>query len=99
MLTTGEFIPAEHACALGLINQVVPADTLADDTAKMAAQIASKLGAAVRIGKQAFYQQLQMPVDRAYAYTGDVMVQNMLRSDTAEGIDAFLDKRDPNWEQ
>lgn len=99
MLTTGEFIPAERACALGLINQVVPADTLADNTAKMAAQIASKLGAAVRIGKQAFYQQLQMPVDRAYAYTGDVMVQNMLRSDTAEGIDAFLDKRDPNWEQ
>lgn len=99
MLTTGEFIETDRARDLGLINRAVPADRLADETAALAAQIAGKLGAAVKIGKQAFYNQLQMPVVDAYTYTGDVMVQNMLRDDTREGIDAFLEKRDPNWEQ
>jgi len=61
--------------------------------------IAGKLGSAVKIGKRAFYEQLQMPLAEAYAYTGDVMVQNMLDTDTAEGIAAFIDKRDPTWTQ
>lgn len=99
MLTTGEFIDTGRARDLGLINRAVPMEQLADETAALAAQIAGKLGAAVKIGKQAFYNQLQMPVSEAYAYTGDVMVTNMLRDDTREGIDAFLEKRDPNWEQ
>ncbi|KIN60935.1 Enoyl-CoA hydratase [Sulfitobacter noctilucae] len=99
MLTTGEFIQAERAEALGLINRVVPADELAPVTKTLAEQVAAKLGAAVRIGKQAFYAQAVMPTADAYAYTGEVMVQNMLRDDTAEGIDAFLEKRDPNWDQ
>ena len=99
MLTTGEFIDTSRARDLGLINRAVPMEQLADETAALAAQIAGKLGAAVKIGKQAFYNQLQMPVSEAYAYTGDVMVTNMLRDDTREGIDAFLEKRDPNWEQ
>lgn len=99
MLTTGEFISAARARELGLINRVVPPETLAEETAALAAQIAGKLGAAVKIGKHAFYTQLQMPVADAYAYAGDVMVQNMMRGDTAEGIDAFLEKRDPNWDQ
>ena len=99
MLTTGEFIDTSRARDLGLINRAVPMEQLADETAALAAQIAGKLGAAVKIGKQAFYNQLQMPVSDAYAYTGDVMVTNMLRDDTREGIDAFLEKRDPNWEQ
>lgn len=99
MLTTGEFIDTGRARDLGLINRAVPIEQLADETAALAAQIAGKLGAAVKIGKQAFYNQLQMPVSEAYAYTGDVMVTNMLRDDTREGIDAFLEKRDPNWEQ
>ncbi len=99
MLTTGEFIDTGRARDLGLINRAVPMEQLADETAALAAQIAGKLGAAVKIGKQAFYNQLQMPVSDAYAYTGDVMVTNMLRDDTREGIDAFLEKRDPNWEQ
>lgn len=99
MLTTGEFIETDRARDLGLINRAVPADRLANETAALAAQIAGKLGAAVKIGKQAFYNQLQMPVVDAYTYTGDMMVQNMLRDDTREGIDAFLEKRDPNWEQ
>lgn len=99
MLTTGDFIDASRARDLGLVNRVVPADDLANETAALASQVAGKLGPAVKIGKQAFYCQLQMPVADAYAYTGDVMVQNMLRADTAEGIDAFLEKRDPNWDQ
>ena len=99
MLTTGEFIDTGRARDLGLINSAVPMEQLADETTALAAQIAGKLGAAVKIGKQAFYNQLQMPVSDAYAYTGDVMVTNMLRDDTREGVDAFLEKRDPNWDQ
>ncbi|QFT60048.1 putative enoyl-CoA hydratase echA8 [Sulfitobacter sp. THAF37] len=99
MLTTGDFIDAARARDLGLVNRVVAGDSLAGETAALAEQIAGKLGAAVRIGKQAFYAQLQMPLADAYAYTGDVMVQNMLRDDTAEGIDAFLTKRPPDWKQ
>ncbi|APE45395.1 enoyl-CoA hydratase [Sulfitobacter alexandrii] len=99
MLTTGDFIDADRARDLGLVNRVVPAEALSDETAALADRIAAKLGAAVKIGKEAFYAQLQMPVAEAYAYTGDVMVRNMLRDDTAEGIDAFLTKRSPNWDQ
>ena len=95
MLTTGDFIDAERARELGLINRV--AQDLSAETDAFAAQIASKLGAAVRIGKSAFYEQLQMPVDDAYAFTGEVMAVNMARDDTDEGITAFLEKRAPNW--
>ncbi len=99
MLTTGQFIEAERAMALGLINRVVAPGDLGAATAELAETVAGKLGAAVRIGKQAFYQQLQMPLDQAYAYTGEVMVENMLYRDTEEGISAFLDKRPPDWTQ
>ena len=99
MLTTGTFIEAERAETLGLINRVVPADTLGAEATALAELVASKLGVAVKIGKEAFYNQIQMPVADAYAYTGDVMVENMMHRDTEEGIAAFLDKRDPTWEQ
>ena len=99
MLTTGAFITAPRAEALGLINRVVAPDALADETDAMAKVIAAKLGSAVKIGKRAFYEQLQMPLADAYAYTGDVMVQNMLDADTVESIAAFIDKRDPTWTQ
>ncbi|MFV2052733.1 enoyl-CoA hydratase [Aliiroseovarius sp. YM-037] len=99
MLTTGAFIEAEKAETLGLINRVVPQDDLAAETMRLAETVAAKLGSAVRIGKQAFYEQAQMPLDQAYAYTGQVMVENMLDRDTEEGISAFLEKRDPEWEQ
>ena len=99
MLTTGEFISAERAAELGLINRAVPADELETATLAMAQTIASKLGAAVRIGKQAFYDQLQMPMDQAYAYTGDVIVENLLYRDTIEGMAAFMEKRSPVWPQ
>ena len=99
MLTTGDFIEADRAREIGLVNRVVPEHMLAMETQALAQQIASKLGVAVKIGKQAFYEQLQMPVDQAYIYAGDVMVENMLHEDTQEGIQAFLEKRDPEWRQ
>lgn len=99
MLVTGQFIDAHRAEALGLVNKVVPAEHLADATHEMAQLVASKLGAAVKIGKQAFYEQVQMGLDDAYAYTGQVMVENMLYRDTEEGIAAFLEKRPPDWSQ
>lgn len=97
MLTTGKFLMALEAEDLGLINKAVPEEALADETLKLAQIVASKLGSAVKIGKQAFYEQLQLPIKQAYIYTGDVMVTNMLYKDTEEGIAAFLEKRDPTW--
>ena len=99
MLTTGKFIETEEAARLGLINRAVPHDQLESATRELADTVANKLTAAVKIGKQAFYQQMELNVAEAYDYAGDVMVQNMLFRDTEEGIAAFLDKRPPNWEQ
>jgi len=99
MLTTGQFIDTDRALELGLINRAVPHDDLEAAADELADTVAAKLGAAVRIGKRAFYDQLEMPLDQAYAYTGDVMVENMLYRDTAEGIAAFLEKRPPDWSQ
>ena len=99
MLTTGQFIDAARAQDLGLINRVVSEEQLSAETRALAELLASKLGVAVKIGKEAFYNQLQMPLSEAYDYTGDVMVENMLYRDTEEGISAFIEKRDPNWTQ
>ena len=99
MLTTGQFIQADKAEALGLINKVVPADQLDVATLDLAETIAGKLAAAVKIGKQAFYDQLNMSTADAYTFAGDLMVENMLYRDTEEGIAAFLDKRPPDWLQ
>jgi len=99
MLTTGAFIDTDRALAVGLINRAVPHDTLDAATDELAQTVAAKLGTAVKIGKQAFYKQLEMPVDEAYDYTGSVMVENMLDRDTAEGIAAFIEKRAPGWTQ
>ncbi|RKF15269.1 enoyl-CoA hydratase [Roseovarius spongiae] len=99
MLTTGAFIDTDRAVELGLINRAVPPERLEAEALALAETIAGKLGAAVRIGKEAFYAQLEMPLDAAYAHTGAVMVENMLWRDTAEGIDAFIQKRPPDWDQ
>lgn len=99
MLTTGQFIPATRAEAIGLINRVVPQDALEEETAGLASMVADKLGAAVKIGKQSFYNQIEMSLPEAYEYTGNLMVENMLYRDTAEGISAFLEKRHPDWNQ
>ena len=99
MLTTGQFINAERARELGLVNRIAREDELEEATTELAETVASKLAVAVKIGKEAFYNQLQMPLSEAYDYTGSVMAENMLFRDTEEGISAFIEKRDPNWEQ
>ncbi|MFT5631440.1 MAG: enoyl-CoA hydratase/carnithine racemase [Gammaproteobacteria bacterium] len=97
MLTTGRFIPASEAKALGLINRAVPAADLAAETLSLAQAIAGKLASAVTTGKSAFYTQASMTAADAYTFTGQVMVDNMANADTNEGINAFLEKRDPDW--
>lgn len=98
LLTTGEFINAPRAAELGLINRAVPLSDLEEETTRMAEVIAAKLGAAVKIGKEAFYQQLQMPLDQAYAYTSSAIVENLMHRDTVEGMAAFIEKRAPDWQ-
>ena len=97
MLTTGAFLDAPRARDIGLVNRVAPADALRAETQALAETVASKLGAAVAIGKRAFYEQAEMTLDGAYAHTGRVMAENMLLRDTAEGVQAFLEKRKPDW--
>jgi len=99
MLTTGEFMMAEEARALGLVNRVTAPEALGEETRALAATVAGKLSAAVAIGKEAFYRQRELGLEEAYAYTGQVMVENMLWRDTEEGISAFLEKRPPDWRQ
>ncbi len=98
LLTTGEFMSAPRAADLGLINRAVPADQLESETRAIADTIASKLSAAVKVGKEAYYHQLEMPIEEAYAYTSEVIVTNLMQPDTVEGMQAFIEKRDPDWE-
>ena len=99
MLTTGEFISADQAKTIGLVNKVAGLENLEEQTEELATTIASKLGAAVKIGKEPFYKQLEMPIDHAYEYTGQVMAKNMMLHQTEKGIEAFLNKLEPVWEQ
>ena len=97
MLTTGSFIEADRAAELGLINRV--SEDAVVDALALAETVASKLAAAVKIGKEGFYKQAEMSLEEAYAYTSAAMAENMLFRDTKEGISAFLEKRTPTWEQ
>ncbi len=97
MLTTGQFVEAARAVDIGLINRAVPEADLEAETRRLAETVAAKLGAAVKIGKRAFYDQIGLDLADAYDHTGRVMVENMLLRDTDEGITAFLEKRPPNW--
>lgn len=97
MLTTGEFIDAARALQLGLINRVAAPEALTDTTMQMAATIAAKLPAAIRLGKRAFHDQMRLGLSDAYATSGETMCQNILLPDTAEGMAAFLEKRPPSW--
>ena len=98
MLLTGEMISAEHAERIGLVNRVVAHGTEREEAVKLAKKIAAKSTLTVKIGKQAFYRQVEMPLAEAYKYASEVMVENMLARDAEEGIGAFIEKRSPKWE-
>lgn len=98
LLATGDMLEAEAAARLGLVNRVVPDADLDAATLALATRIAGKLGSTVRIGKRAFYEQAELGLDAAYAHTGAVIAANLMRADTAEGIQAFLDKRPAAWD-
>lgn len=98
MLLTGEMIGAGEALRLGLVSHVAAPGALAAETAALAALIASKSPLTLEIGKRAFYEQAEMETAKAYAFASEVMTRNMLARDAEEGIDAFLEKRDPVWE-
>ena len=97
MLLTGEPIKANYAKELGLINDCFPKSKLNNEVLKVAKKIASKSNLTIKIGKQAFYKQLEMPLSKAYAYTSKMMTLNMMAMDAQEGISAFLQKRKPVW--
>ena len=97
MLLTGDFIDANKAKNIGLINNYFSEDSLADEIRQMANKIANKSSQTVKIGKKAFYNQAQMKTDDAYKYASEIMIENMMNQDSDEGISAFLEKREPNW--
>ena len=97
MLLTGDPINADYAKEIGLINDHFPISKLEDEVLNLAKKIASKSNLTIKIGKKAFYKQLEMPLNRAYNYTSKVMAENAMYLDAKEGISAFLEKRKPNW--
>jgi enoyl-CoA hydratase/carnithine racemase len=97
MLLTGDFISAEEALAAGLVNRVVPAEKLDGEVQRLAEKICEASPLVVGVGKQAFYRQIEMPVEQAYAYTKEVMSFNASFADAQEGMCAFLEKRKPEW--
>jgi enoyl-CoA hydratase/carnithine racemase len=98
MLLTGDLISAQDAFRIGLVNRVVPPGSELDTALALARKIAAKSSHVVRIGKEAFYRQLEMGLDDAYRYTAEVMVENLMARDAEEGISAFVEKRTPKWQ-
>jgi enoyl-CoA hydratase/carnithine racemase len=98
MLLTGDMISAEDALRIGLVNRVVAPGTEREEALKLARKIAAKSKHVVKIGKEAFYRQLEMGLADAYMYASEVMVDNMMARDAEEGIGAFVEKRTPTWE-
>jgi len=97
MLLTGEPIKANYAKEIGLINDCFSKSKLNSEVLNVAKKIASKSNLTIKIGKQTFYKQLEMPLRRAYNYTSKMMTINMMAQDAKEGISAFLEKRKPIW--
>jgi enoyl-CoA hydratase/carnithine racemase len=98
MLLTGDMVSAADAHRIGLVNRVVSAGKASEHALELARQIASKSMLTVKLGKQAFYRQRELNLADAYKLTIDVMVDNMLARDAEEGLNAFIEKRDPSWE-
>ncbi len=98
MLLTGEMISAEEAARIGLVNRVVAPGSERGAALELAAKITAKSALTVKIGKEAFYRQAEMPLADAYDYAAGVMVENLLARDAEEGIDAFIEKRPPKWQ-
>jgi enoyl-CoA hydratase/carnithine racemase len=99
MLVTGEFISAQQACEWGLVNEVVGKDAVAQATEALADKILKKPAPALRLGKRLFYEQIETNIARAYALAGQTMACNMMDETALEGVQAFIDKRAPNWPQ
>jgi len=98
MLLTGDMTSADDARRIGLVNRVVEPGAARDEALKLARKIAAKSAAVVRLGKEAFYRQLEMDVVEAYNYANEIMLKNMMTHDAEEGISAFVEKRTPVWE-
>src|SRR5262249_36692417 len=96
-LLTGDAMPAQEGRRIGLVKGEVPPGEERNEGSRVARHIASKSAAAIRIGKAAFYAQLETSLAEAYDYTSQVMIENMLNADAEEGIGAFIAKRKPNW--
>ena len=99
MLLTGEMIAADEARRIGLVNRVVSPPELQAETMKLAELIATKPHGTLKIGKEAFYRQIEMGLSDAYDYASRVMTENMLAAEATEGIGAFVEKRAPKWPQ
>ena len=97
MLLTGEMIDSKEAKRISLINDYFSSETLSEDVLILAKKIASKSSETVKIGKSAFYKQSELSLSEAYKYTSEVMAKNVMKDDAKEGIESFLEKRDPNW--
>ena len=97
MLLTGDPIKANRAKEIGLINDHYQSSNLENKVLDLASKIASKSSKIVKLGKKAFYNQLEMPLEKAYRYTSEVMTKNMMAQDAKEGISAFIEKRTPKW--
>ena len=98
MLLTGEPVSATSARQLGLINRVVAAGTEFEAALNLAQKVALKSAYTVKLGKTAFYRQAEMGLADAYSYASEIMTENMMARDAEEGIGAFIEKRDPTWE-
>jgi enoyl-CoA hydratase/carnithine racemase len=98
MLLTGEPVPAAEARAIGLVNRVVPAGTEREAAIALAQKVALKSAYTIKLGKEAFYRQAEMSLADAYRYAAEVMTENMMARDAEEGIGAFIEKREPKWQ-
>jgi enoyl-CoA hydratase/carnithine racemase len=97
MLLTGDLIDGREALRIGLVNRLAPSVQVMEETLALATEIVLKSPLTLKIGKEAFYRQAELGLAEAYAYASKVMAENMMAQDAAEGIDAFIEKRKPEW--